>query len=411
MRGVILACVLSFWGLAALPPGAVAELRLGRVADMAFTPDGQGLLLHQENRVELWDFHAGELIRSFLGHSGLVWCLEVSPDREAFFTGGLDRTMREWNLKNGEILWTASELPAEVFSLALTERYLVVGLGDGTVFLWERTTKNLIRTWSTGKSGVYALAFDKGGKILAVGTGEGKVILFDLVSDAILSTLEAHRGPVLAIAFGAEGLLATAGADRTARLFRMPAGEPLLTFSHKGTVWDLLFLKQHQALATVSADLTFRIFSLPAGYEIAQIRPHAAQVNRIAISPDGKLLATASEDGRILIWDLPKLLSLRPKITAVLYAKEISRSQYIMVTVEDPNADIVSVKISIESEFPGTVSLSPSASFDPKVAGKTQASFGFQVTVIRPQKVRLILVVTDSLGLASDPKLVEFSVR
>jgi len=72
MRGLIFVCVLSFWGLAALPPGAVAELRLGRVADMAFTPNAHGLLLLQENRVELWDFRTGKLIRSFLGHSGLV---------------------------------------------------------------------------------------------------------------------------------------------------------------------------------------------------------------------------------------------------------------------------------------------------------------------------------------------------
>jgi len=411
MFGVILVCVLSCWGLAALPPGAVAELRLGRVADMAFTPNGQSLLILQENRAELWDFRKATLLRSYTGHSGLIWCLAVPPDRESFFTGALDRTVREWNLKNGEVLWTSSDFPAEVFSLALTERYLAAGLGDGTVFLWERTSKNLLQTWSTGKSGAYALAFDQEGQILAVGTGEGKVILFDLVSDAIISIIEAHRGPVWALAFGAKGLLATASADRTARLFRIPGGEPLLTFSHKGTVWDLVFLEQSQAMATVSADLTFRIFSLPVGYEIAQLRPHTAQVNRIAISPDEKLLATASEDGRILIWDLPKLLSLRPRITGVLYSKEISRSQYIMVTVEDPNADIVSAKISVEPEFLGTVSLSPGASFDPKVAGKTQASFGFQVTVTRPQRVRLILVVTDALGLASDPKLVEFSVR
>jgi WD40 repeat protein len=169
VRGLIFVCVLSFWGLAALPPGAVAELRLGRVADMAFTPDGHGLLLLQENRVELWDFRTGKLIRSFLGHSGLVWCLAVSPDSDSFFTGALDRTVREWNLKTGEPLWTSSELPAEVFSLALTAKYLAAGLGEGTVFLWERMTKNLVRTWSTGKSGVYALAFDKDGKILAAG--------------------------------------------------------------------------------------------------------------------------------------------------------------------------------------------------------------------------------------------------
>jgi WD40 repeat protein len=161
----------------------------------------------------------------------------------------------------------------------------------------------------------------------------------------------------------------------------------------------------------VSGDLTFRLFSLPTGYEIAELRPHAAQVNRIAGSTDEKFLATASEDGRVWVWDLPKLLSRRPKITAVLYAQEISRSQYILVTVEDPNADIVSVRISVEPEFPGTVSLSPGASFDPKVSGKTQASFGFQVTVTRPQKVRLTLVVTDSLGLTSEPKILEFSVR
>jgi WD40 repeat protein len=180
---------------------------LGLAAWPIWPSPPMGLLLLQENRVELWDFRTGKLIRSFLGHSGLVWCLAVSQDSDSFFTGALDRTVREWNLKTGEPLWTSSELPAEVFSLALTEKYLAAGLGEGTVFLWERATKNLVRTWSTGKSGVYALAFDKDGKILAAGTGEGKVIFLDLVSGAVLSTLEAHRGPVWAIAFGPEGFL------------------------------------------------------------------------------------------------------------------------------------------------------------------------------------------------------------
>jgi len=108
---------------------------------------------------------------------------------------------------------------------------------------------------------------------------------------------------VTGVAFGPDGrLLATAGADQTARIWDTTTGEERIRFVHDDGVTAVAFGPDGHLLATASADQTARIWDTATGRERIQL-PHDEGVAAVAFSPDGRLLATGSFDPNARIWD------------------------------------------------------------------------------------------------------------
>ena len=126
------------------------------------------------------------------------------------------------------------------------------------------------------------------------------------------ATLEGHTRPVTALALTPDGsLLASASADQTVRLWRLPAGEPLRTLeNHTGYVLSLAISPDGRLLASGSADKTVRLWQLPEGDLLQILSGHPGEVTHLAISAgrdedsDRLFLASGSERS-IHIWDLP----------------------------------------------------------------------------------------------------------
>ncbi|MBK7935779.1 MAG: PD40 domain-containing protein [Lewinellaceae bacterium] len=73
---------------------------------------------------------------------------------------------------------------------------------------------------------------------------------------------------------------------------------------HNAPVWVVAFSPDGKQLATASEDNTAKIWDLNTGKNVLTLERHKASVEGIAFSPDGKWLATASEDSSAVIWDL-----------------------------------------------------------------------------------------------------------
>ena len=108
---------------------------------------------------------------------------------------------------------------------------------------------------------------------------------------------------VTGVAFGPDGrLLATAGADQTARIWDTTTGEERIRFVHDDGVTAVAFGPDGHLLATASAEQTARIWDTATGRERIQL-PHDEGVAAVAFGPDGRLLATGSFDPNARIWD------------------------------------------------------------------------------------------------------------
>ena len=93
--------------------------------------------------------------------------------------------------------------------------------------LWDVAAGKEVHSFETapgvsGDGGV-PLAFSPDGKRLAVGGAEGSVRLWDVTTRQAVADLKGSQGRVTALAFSADGkLLASGGLDTTALLWKVP---------------------------------------------------------------------------------------------------------------------------------------------------------------------------------------------
>jgi WD40 repeat protein len=131
--------------------------------------------------------------------------------------------------------------------------------------------------------------------------------------DVPLLTCKGHKDWVEQVVFSADGkLLASGGRDRTVKVWDATNGKEIKTFS--GLPWSVrsvAFLSDGRIAATSGKwDKTkkawegeIRIFDLKSG-KTTSLKGHSYTIDSLALSPDGKQLASASEDETALIWDL-----------------------------------------------------------------------------------------------------------
>jgi WD40 repeat protein len=73
---------------------------------------------------------------------------------------------------------------------------------------------------------------------------------------------------------------------------------------HTGWVRSAVFSPDGKRLATVSDDFTARLWDAATGKAVQTLKGHIEWVNSVVFSPDGKWLATASSDRTARLWDV-----------------------------------------------------------------------------------------------------------
>jgi WD40 repeat protein len=174
-----------------------------------------------------------------------------------------------WALKSAHVRLTTSEGTQR--TLAGTERALAVAFsGDGasiavagpsSLQLFETAAATAGRTWSPSPEAPTSLALSRSGKAVAVA--------------------------------GADGTLVWWGADDVRH---ERAGKAELT--------ALLFSADEKQLLVADEAGQVQALDTETGAIVSTFPGHARRVNGLALSPRGGWLATASEDGSVLLWDL-----------------------------------------------------------------------------------------------------------
>ncbi len=289
----------------------------GAVSSLAFTPDGSVLAAgFDDGRVQLWNtatrLPVGETVSD---HADAVSALAIDPLGLVVASGGGDGRIVLRSLSTGEALAqleAGDRQPVEVLAFAPDGARLAAGTAaalemyqiavaedkvDGPHFLWSVPSELVLSAAFTPDSA----------QILAVAK-DARLRRWRAVDATLLEPAVDFTPIIEGLAVSANGAQAgTWHADGSLRVWSLTEGRLASTLNQDQlfeTAGSLAFSPDGATLAA-GYDQAVRLWRLADGAALPSLTGgHADLVSALAYSPDGRRLASASEDGIVQVWDM-----------------------------------------------------------------------------------------------------------
>ncbi len=343
---------LTFWN-AATGTSIHTTRQPSWVTALSFRTDGSVLATgHDDGRVRLWDTGSASLIREWTSDNSPVSALAFSSDGHKLAVGREDRTLSLYDAVHGVDAGKLKGHTDRISSISWhpTTRYFATSSWDTTCRLWSVQEREQIFILNGQADQVYACAFSPDGTILASSDSDATIWLWDPFHGKVLRKLKSHIGEVTHLAFTPQGdYLLSGGSDGRLVLWDVATGENILHTSadrthtsrirlspqqeevaailggHSIHIWDTRHWQPKQTIEnmpSLATALTYqagegglvsghddgRVFfwNTKTGQQQSQTHDHNTRVTTMAISPDGKRLATGgSTDGYVFILAVP----------------------------------------------------------------------------------------------------------
>ncbi len=299
-------------------------------------------------------------VREFLGHRGAVYALMWHPEL-GLVTGGGNGWLVNWKMDDsaegnllakvenriftlashsntilagtlvGQLIflqkvedkWKPRVIKAHekgLFAIFVHPDYFLTGGGDGYLCKWNWKGEQLIRI-RLGNNSIRSFQLHPSENTLAVATSEGHVHFIDhkLLAPVIPAYQNAHDPSVFCSIWNTTGdQLVSGGRDALLKIWKYPDFQPSAEIikAHLYTINAIAVSPSQKLLATASRDRTIKIwdrstFALLKVIDVMKHDGHVNSVNNVIWNDAG--LFSASDDRKIIQWDIKNSPAGLPK--------------------------------------------------------------------------------------------------
>ncbi|HEY7349504.1 MAG TPA: WD40 repeat domain-containing protein [Ktedonobacterales bacterium] len=263
---------------------------------------------------------------TYKGHEDGVFILAWSPDGSRIATAGgdIDKTIQIWEATSGKTLLTyrghADGLLISSLAWSPDGRQIASADFKENLHIWDTATGGHMVTYT--KRGFIAQWSPDGRRIAS--SDFHSIQIRDALTDTLLLTYQPQQFAPCALAWSPGGTRIVAGSSAGdefppgVHVFNAVTGETIALYnSHISSVRTAIWSPDGKRIASASIDLvidtppnqivqkdpTVHIWDASTGKQFFRYRGHTDTVNGAAWSPDGRRIASASDDETVQVWD------------------------------------------------------------------------------------------------------------
>ncbi|MHA2020681.1 MAG: WD40 repeat domain-containing protein [Candidatus Thorarchaeota archaeon] len=185
---------------------------------IAFSPQGDVVATGGVDRiVKLWDIRTGDLLAKLEGHTYPVLALAFSPDGGRLVSGSGDTTLRIWDVENRTELnhLTGHSLYVVTCDWSPDGTRIISGEVDGTIAVWDADRGQLLKRLKDHRTAVQVVKFTPDGQGMASGSSDHSIIIWKSDGDSFKPerTLMGHDGEVRALSYSWDGKYMASGSS------------------------------------------------------------------------------------------------------------------------------------------------------------------------------------------------------
>jgi WD40 repeat protein len=281
---------------------------------LTFTQDGNSLIIATENGyLQIWNMQDGSLEYEVLAHAGNGFYGQLLQNGQILVTYGKDGTIKFWETKNWQLLYTLFGATNSIESMAVTKNHIAVASAFDAK-IWSIETGEIIINLTNVDGGVKDVAISSDETLIAT-TGsifqDGEFFtifrLWDFNGIQISSHIQQFGDPTIShVAFSPNGNLVSTSSGHSINLWDRQGN--LLSenqMGHHNLIRDLQFSSDSTLLISTGQDSWTRVWDINTYENLAEYNSNVSWGYAIDLTSDNRSLAIV-EGSQFTLWNVEK---------------------------------------------------------------------------------------------------------
>ena len=275
---------------------------------LTFSPDGKSLVSGSDDKtVKFWDVQTGGVVKTFYGHTQLVWSVSISADCTRIASGSEDNTIYLWGIQTGECQYVVQQQnTVHHVSFSPTDPQHLVSISGDKVWQWKINGHQILPTYNGS-----CIGFSPDGTQVVSCNG-GVVTVQDSNSRATIAEFHIVNNDTECCCFSPDGRLVAVAADATAYVWDITNSDPHLVGTFTGHTNDIrcLVFSSPSSLISASRDQSVRLWQIGTSsinlVEASQesVPLTLAPIKSITLQAKDGITITNDSNGVVRTWDI-----------------------------------------------------------------------------------------------------------